>query len=85
MSTAFKRRQTLGRAENFRYRSANAGFGGPLIASADFLIDNNSAEVERTLHQVARATVRLNETLEAIQNDPSLLIWRGRVSTKAAQ
>ena len=56
-----------------------------LIASADFLIDNNSAEVERTLHQVSRATVRLNETLETIQNDPSLLIWRGRVSTKADQ
>lgn len=56
-----------------------------LISSAGLVVDNNSAEVERTLHQVARATVRLNETLEAIQNDPSLLIWRGRVSTKASQ
>jgi phospholipid/cholesterol/gamma-HCH transport system substrate-binding protein len=71
--------QTLVSAQQ-TFSSANR-----LIASTDFLIDSNSVEVERTLRQVSRATVRLNETLDAIQNDPSLLIWRGRASTKAAQ
>jgi phospholipid/cholesterol/gamma-HCH transport system substrate-binding protein len=87
VSTALNRlNQALGTAQKtFETAQQTLSSADRLIASADFLIDNNSAEVERTLHQVARATVRLNETLDAVQNDPSLLIWRGRVSTKAAQ
>ena len=56
-----------------------------LIASTDFMLDRDSVEVEQTLHQVSRATVRLNETLESIQDDPSLLLWGGRASGKDAK
>jgi ABC-type transporter Mla subunit MlaD len=77
--TLLTAQQTLVSAQQ-TFSSANR-----LIASTGFLVDSNSAEIQSTLHQVSRATVHLNETLETIQNDPSLLIWRGRASTKAPQ
>ncbi len=80
VNSALKRlNQTL---ENAQQTLASANH---LISSTNQLIDSNSADVERTFRQISLATVRLNETLETIQNDPSLLIWRGRVSTQDSQ
>jgi ABC-type transporter Mla subunit MlaD len=56
-----------------------------LMSSANRLVDSNAADVERTIRQISLATVRLNETLETIQNDPSLLIWRGRAASRDNQ
>lgn len=56
-----------------------------LITSTDFLLDRNSVEMQQTLDQVARATVRLNETLQTIQDDPSVLLWGRGGSGKEPQ
>jgi phospholipid/cholesterol/gamma-HCH transport system substrate-binding protein len=80
LRTALQRlNQTLDNAQ-IALASANH-----LMSSANLLVDSNAADVERTIRQISLATVRLNETLETIQNDPSLLIWRGRASSRDSQ
>jgi len=53
-----------------------------LIESANGLVNRDSQEIDRTLLEMGHASRHLNETLQTIQADPSVLIWGSKVSNR---
>jgi phospholipid/cholesterol/gamma-HCH transport system substrate-binding protein len=52
------------------------------VSSANSLLDRNTYHIDHALLQIDRISDHLNETIETIQANPSVLVWGSRISDR---
>jgi phospholipid/cholesterol/gamma-HCH transport system substrate-binding protein len=53
-----------------------------LVSSANSLLDRNTYHIDHALLQIDRISDHLDETIETIQSNPSVLVWGSRISDR---
>ncbi len=53
-----------------------------LVSSANSLLDRNTYHIDHALLQIDRISDHLDETIETIQANPSVLVWGSRISDR---
>jgi hypothetical protein len=53
-----------------------------MINSANSLIDRNTFHIDHALLNIDRISQHLDETIQTIQSDPSVMVWGSRVSDR---
>jgi len=56
-----------------------------MINSANSLIDRNTFHIDHALLNIDRLSQHLDETIETIQADPSVMVWGSRVSDRETE
>jgi phospholipid/cholesterol/gamma-HCH transport system substrate-binding protein len=53
-----------------------------IVLSVDGVVTRSTGEIDQTLHELHRTSRHLDETVQGIQADPSVLLWGSKISDR---